>query len=230
MKDVDRLKDEFVSNASHELRTPLSLIRENISVIEDGITGEISEKQKRLLSTSRENIDHLTNILNDLLDLSKIENRSFNVSLEKVDVSRIAERVMDDLRVRARAKNIRIGAKTAKGLITWLDPEQIYRVFIILLDNAIKFTGENGEIEVGVEDSGEWIRCYVKDNGAGINQKDIPRMFMRFVKLDETAKGTGLGLSICRGIIEMHGGEIRVESELGKGSKFFFILPKGEKR
>ncbi|MEA3494059.1 MAG: HAMP domain-containing sensor histidine kinase [Candidatus Margulisiibacteriota bacterium] len=230
MKDINRLKDEFVANASHELRTPLSLIRENVSLVEDGIAGGIGEKQRKLLTSSRENIDRLVNILTNLLDLSRIENRSFALDLQKVDIGKIGERALTDMEIKAKNKNIKMTNKMGKGLTTWVDPEQIYRVFIILLDNAIKFTNENGEVEVGTEDLGEWIRCYVRDNGMGIEAKAIPRIFMRFVKFDETSKGTGLGLAICRGIVEMHGGEIRAESEPEKGSNFFFILPKGEKR
>lgn len=229
LKEIDRLKDEFVSTASHELRTPLSLIRENISLVEDGIVGAVSAQQKGRLASSRNSVDRLSKILDDLLDLSKIERRFFDVDLKRIDISRLAEKAIHFIRPKADEKKIQIETKLQRGLIALLDPDKIFRVFIILLDNAIKYNYEKGRILVGVEDMGEWIRCYVGDTGIGIAEKDVPRIFRPFVRVGNEVGGTGLGLSICRGIIELHGGKIQVESKLKEGSKFIFILPKGEK-
>lgn len=228
LKEIDRLKDEFVSTASHELRTPLSLIRENISLVEDGIVGEVSSRQKGRLASSRNSVDRLSKILDDLLDLSKIEKRFFDVDLKRVDISRLAKKAIHFIKPKADEKKIQIEGKFQQGFIALLDPDKIFRVFIILLDNAIKYSYEKGRILVGIEDMGEWIRCYVSDTGIGIAEKDIPRIFRPFVRVENEVGGTGLGLSICRGIIELHGGKIQVESKLKEGSKFIFILPKGE--
>lgn len=228
LKEIDRLKDEFVSTASHELRTPLSLIRENISLVEDGVVGEVSSRQKGRLASSRNSVDRLSKILDDLLDLSKIERRFFDVDLKRVDISRLAEKAIYFIKPKADEKKVQIEGKLRRGFVALVDPDKIFRVFIILLDNAIKYSYEKGRILVGIEDMGEWIRCYVSDTGIGIAEKDIPRIFRPFVRVENEVGGTGLGLSICRGIIELHGGKIQVESKLKEGSKFIFILPKGE--
>ncbi|MFC1571390.1 sensor histidine kinase [Candidatus Margulisiibacteriota bacterium] len=235
IKDVDHLKDEFVSTASHELRTPLSVIRENISLIEDGIVGQVDAKQKQLLETSRLNVDHLAKILDNLLDISKIESHSLELHREVTDISQLAAKAIGLLKNKAENKNISMEQKLTARIIACVDAEQILRVFINLLDNAIKQMGTNGKIEVGVEDSKDTVTAYVSDNGPGIAKKDAVKVFERFVHLrkgEETwVKGAGLGLSICRGIIEMHGGRIWFESPpagADKGAKFIFTLPKGK--
>jgi signal transduction histidine kinase len=232
VKDVDSMKDEFISTASHELRTPLSVVRENISLIEDGVVGEVGAKQKKLLSTSRQNVDRLAKILDNLLDISKIESRSLDLNRRVVDICLIAGRAVEMLMERAQLKKISITAERPEKLMAWVDEDQILRVFINLIDNAIKYTARNGRIWVGVEDSGTRIKVHVRDNGMGIAKKDMSRVFDRFVRFDNadswTSRGSGLGLSICKGIVEMHGGRIWVESKPGRGTKFIFALPKGE--
>lgn len=230
IKAIDHMKDEFVSTASHELRSPLSVVRENLSLIEDGVVGEIAPKQKELLETSRLNIDRLSNILDNLLDISKIESHSLELHRETTNMSQVAAKAIELLKHKAEHKNISIETRLPEKIMVWVDPEQILRVFINFLDNAVKHTDLNGKIIIGVEDSGREVIAYVSDNGKGIAKKDFPRVFERFVhigKEDETlVKGAGLGLSICKGIVEMHGGKIWFESEFGKGAKFIFSLPK----
>lgn len=232
IKAVDRLKDEFISTASHELRTPLSVIRENVSLIEDRTAGEINPQQKKLLETSRLNIDHLTKILDNLLDSSKIDSHSLELNKQTLDLNKLASQATELLKDKANRKNILIETKLPEKTMAWVDPEKILRVFINLLDNAIKYTDKNGRILIGVEERGQEIRGYVSDNGRGIPKKDFPRVFERFVHIqeeEEIAKGAGLGLSICKGIIEMHGGRIWFESppqDSDQGTKFIFTLPK----
>jgi signal transduction histidine kinase len=233
MKDVDHMKDEFVSIASHELRTPLSIVRENISLIEDGIVGPVEGKQLELLSTSIENVDRLSKIIDNLLDISKIDSHSLNLNRKRADVSRIARRAIEILKKKAGEKNIYLGIRWRDKAMALIDADQIYRVFLNLIDNAIKYTPNNGKVWVIVEDSGFEVKSYVCDNGPGIAAGDLPKVFERFMRFSSTDKafisGTGLGLSICKGIIEMHRGQITVESEIGVGTKFIFVLPKGEK-
>lgn len=230
LKDIDRTKNEFISTASHELRTPLAVIRENDSLICDGLAGEINEKQKKLLVTSLGNIDHLSKILDDLLDISKIETQSLELHRSVAKISYLATEAVALLKGRAEQKNISIETRLAPRARTWADAEKILRVFINLLDNAIKFTPANGNILVLVEEIDGEIRANVEDNGVGIAEKDIPLLFQRFVRLGDvqTTRGTGLGLSICKGIIEMHNGRIWAESKLGVGTKITFTLPRVE--
>ncbi|MBU0686851.1 MAG: GHKL domain-containing protein [Candidatus Margulisbacteria bacterium] len=235
MKDIDRMKDEFVSTASHELRTPLSVARENMSLIKDGVIGDVNEQQKKLLSTSLTNVDRLSGILNNLLDLSKIESRSLDLFPQINDLGEMAKKAIELLQEKADHKKIKFELYCPQPVNTLVDPDQILRVFINLIDNAIKYTEKNGKITIGVESTDNKAIAYVSDNGKGIPKKDFSRIFVRFSRLsdfDEPAeKGSGLGLSICRGIVEMHHGKIWVESEFGKGSKFIFTLPKvGEKK
>lgn len=227
LKDIDRLKDDFVSTASHELRTPLSVIRENMSLIEDGIIGGINEQQKKLLQTSRVNVDRLAQILNNLLDLSKIESRSLELNRQTIDVRREAVKAIDFFKNRAAQKGITIEQNMPQICTAWVDADQIYRVFVNLLFNAIKFTGPGGRITVGAENTDHFVRCFVADTGSGIAPDDLHRVFDRFTHIgSESERGSGLGLSICKGIIEMHGGKIWAESTVGKGTKFIFSLPK----
>jgi len=232
LKEIDRLKDDFVSTASHELRTPLSVVRENMSLIEDGVMGQTNKKQSELLKVSRLNVDRLASILDSLLDISKIESRSLELKRENVDLAWLASRAIELLQSKAQEKKIAISAKLPDKMKGWVDPDQILRVFINLIDNAIKYSDEKGLIEVGLEGKDNSIQGYVLDNGIGIAEADADKVFDRFVRLASdkyrVVKGTGLGLSICKGIIEMHGGRIWVESEQGKGSKFIFSLPRVE--
>ncbi|MBN2058424.1 MAG: HAMP domain-containing histidine kinase [Candidatus Saganbacteria bacterium] len=233
LKEIDRLKDDFVTTASHELRTPLSVVRENVSLIEDGVIGQTSDKQKELLKVSRLNIDRLAGILDSLLDISKIESRSLELKREKVNFSLLAARAVEILSSRAAEKKIVLKLDVPDRLETLADPDQILRVFINLIDNAIKYTPEGGRVEIGLFSEGSRIKGCVTDNGLGIVQADLKKIFERFVRLEseQTAliKGTGLGLSICLGILEMHGGSIWAESKgAGQGSTFIFTVPKVE--
>jgi len=233
MKDVDQMKDEFVSTASHELRTPLSIIRENISLIKDGVVGSIEGKQKELLTTSIENVDRLSKIIDNLLDISRIDSRSLELNCKPADISEIAGRAVEILTKKAADKDIHFNLRLAENAIALIDPDQILRVFINLIDNAVKYTPRDGKVWVIVEDGPNFIKSYVCDNGPGIAKENLSKVFARFMRFQSPDKafisGTGLGLSICKGIVEMHKGSIIVESEIGAGTRFIFTLPKGVK-
>ncbi|MDI6732069.1 MAG: HAMP domain-containing sensor histidine kinase [Candidatus Margulisbacteria bacterium] len=230
IKDVDRMKDEFISTASHELRTPLSVVRENVALVEDKIAGDITEKQKQLLSTALLNIDHLAKILDNLLDIAKIESHSLTLKREACNLAQLAHKAVDLLSNKARQKNISLEFKIPSAISVWVDVGQIVRVIINLLDNAIKYTPSGGKIALNANNYNDTIEFSISDTGCGIAKNDFSKVFERFVhiKKEENApvKSTGLGLSICKSIIEMHGGRIWFTSELGKGSKFTFSLPK----
>ena len=232
LKDIDRMKDDYVSTASHELRTPLAVIRENVSLIADGVTGDVNEKQKKLLGSSLENVDRLSNMLESLLDISRIESRTSELKCQQTDVGQLmtkAIRIMDEL---AEHKHIELSADLPTGLSIWIDPDQIIRVAINLIDNAIKYTPPGGKVTVTVEKSNNEVRTSVSDTGIGIEEKYLPHMFERFMRIEHPeapkVKSSGLGLSICKAIIEMHGGKIWVESKAGAGTRFTFTLPRIE--
>jgi signal transduction histidine kinase len=230
MKETDRLKDEFVATASHELRTPLSVMRENISLIEDGIVSATAYKGKDLLKVARLNIDRLAGIIDSLLDVAKIDARSLALNRRDVDLVPLVDKAITTLQPQAEEKQIKVQAKLPPQVLVWVDEEQILRLLLNLIDNAIKYSDCGGKVEIGLEAGEEEIRGYVADNGIGVAEEDQKKIFERFVRLKNgktsVVKGVGLGLSICRGIVELHGGRIWVESRPGDGSKFIFTLPK----
>ncbi len=231
LKEVDRIKDEFVSTASHELRTPLAVIRENASLLNDGVVGEVNDRQKKLLVTSLANVDRLAKILDNLLDIAKIESRSIELKHRRTDIGALALKAIELLKDLANKKNIMVESRLDSAATTWADPDQVLRVFINLIDNAVKYTEANGRIKVTVEPNDGEIRAVVEDTGIGIAPEDQGMLFERFVRLRggaAIARGSGLGLSICKAIVEMHKGRIWVESRLGQGSRFIFVIPRIE--
>ncbi|MBN3033755.1 MAG: HAMP domain-containing histidine kinase [Candidatus Saganbacteria bacterium] len=231
LKEVDQLKDEFISTASHELRTPLAVIRENISLIGDQVAGQINEQQRKLLESTLTSVDRLAKLLDSLLDISQLESRAAQLKRQRADLGALALKAIEMLKELADKKNISIVSRLEPDAQTWVDAGHLFRVFINLIDNAIKYTARNGRITVTVSVLGDKVRGAVEDDGIGIPEKDLPQVFRRFVRLNsglEMSGGYGLGLSICKAIIELHGGRIWAESKLGLGSRFVFELPKGE--
>jgi len=231
LKDIDQMKDEFISTASHELRTPLSVIRENLSLIADKIVGQVNDKQTHLVESSKVNIDRLTKILDNILDISKIESTSVDINRHEVDLVHIADKAVDLLSGKAAEKEVKLETDFPGEVLAYADQDQIFRVFINLLDNAIKYTDSGGRIMVEIKDTGSQVEIGVIDSGHGISRENQERIFDRFVRLPDNdgvtrEKGSGLGLSICKGIIDLHGGKITVHSKTGEGSKFMFTLPK----
>ena len=229
IKEIGARKDDFISTASHELRTPLAVIRENLTLVEDGIVGEINPKQKQLLSSSRENIDRIAVILNDLLDISRFELKTIEIYREKTDLIQLVGQALELLANRIEKKGIAIEKILPAQAVVSADPDKILRVFINLLDNAVKYSGQDGRITIGIEIGQGNIRAYVKDSGIGIRPEELPKLFERFTRVNQqedlAVKGTGLGLFICKGIIELHHGRIWAESAPGAGSTFTFIMP-----
>ena len=232
-KQLENLKDEFISTVSHELRTPLTTIREAVSQVLDGILGETTEKQKEFLTICLEDIDRLKRIIDNLLNISKIEAQKIDLQKEWVNIVTLAKGVIASLG--SQAKNKGLGVKTKfpdEAVEIYADRDRIIQVFTNLVSNAIKFT-EKGYIEISVVNKKEYVECSVTDTGKGIVERDIPKIFEKFHQVGRMngpgEKGTGLGLSISKGIVELHKGKIWVESVLNKGSKFTFTLHKYNK-
>ncbi|MBU0693666.1 MAG: PAS domain S-box protein [Candidatus Omnitrophica bacterium] len=230
-KQVENLKDEFVSIVSHELRTPLAITKEGISLLLDKIPGEINEKQTKVLTAAKNNIDRLARIIDSLLDISRIEAKEVELKKELIDITNLAKKVILFFKPRAEDKGLELRVNFPKEEIEIFgDSDKITQVFTNLVGNAIKFT-EKGCIEISVKELEAGVECAVVDTGRGIVKGDLPKVFGKFQQFERTAggageKGTGLGLSIAKGIVQMHNGQIAVESEPGKGTKFIFILPK----
>ncbi|MDX1416444.1 MAG: response regulator [Candidatus Promineifilaceae bacterium] len=229
-REVDRMKSQFVSMVSHELRTPLTSIKGFTEMILDEDAGEINEEQREFLGIVEANADRLIALVNDLLDVSRIESGRIELKLERADVNELMDIVVATMAHLVEDKSQTLDVFVDQNLPTVkLDRDRIIQVLTNLVSNAYKYTQAGGHIGITAERSGSCVRFAVADNGFGISDKDQEKLFTRFFRVDSTLTreigGTGLGLNIVKSIIEMHGGEVIVNSELGVGSTFAFTLP-----
>jgi signal transduction histidine kinase/GGDEF domain-containing protein len=240
LRRVDEMKSEFVSVASHELRTPLATIKNMVQLVLKGKAGEVNETQAHFLSMAEKNINRLTNILDHLLDLSRIESGKIGMRFEEMDLRGPIDFVLASLKPHADGKSIELNLDVGADLPhVYGDREKIEQILMNLIGNAIKFTPEGGRVTVlakRFDHAGNNVAISVRDSGIGIPEEQRERVFEKFFQgegsLHRSVSGTGLGLAITKGLVEAHRGEIWVESEVGKGSTFTFTLPvsKGEKR
>lgn len=227
---ADRMKDEIISTVSHELRTPLSITKEGISLILEGIVGEVSEKQTKILTTAKHNINRLGRIINELLDVSKFESGKVVMRRQMTDLITLAETVVGSFRPTIeRAKEIDFETEYSKsGIMLYVDPDKIAQVFTNLLANAFRFT-EKGSVKLSIKNKGDKVECRVSDTGKGLKKSELPRVFDKFQQFGRVAgmgdKGTGLGLSITKSILDLHKGSIAVDSQYGHGTEVTFTLP-----
>jgi len=222
-------KSEFLANMSHELRTPLNAILGYTELILDNIYGDVPEKIQEVLERLVKNGRHLLGLINDVLDISKIEAGQLTLSLNDYSMGEMVQTVSTSVEALAAEKNLELNVKVPTDLtIGKGDEQRIAQVFLNLLGNAIKFT-EKGEVRVEVVVSNESFLVSVSDTGPGLSEADQKKIFEEFRQADGSSTrekgGTGLGLAIAKRIVEMHGGRIWVESTLGKGSTFWFTLP-----
>ncbi|MDD5491406.1 MAG: ATP-binding protein [bacterium] len=230
-KETERLKTEFISTVSHELRTPITCIRESIAQVVEGIKGEINPGQKEFLQIATDEIDRLTRIINDLLDVSKIEAGKVTLNKLEYDIVPVIQAVAKNLEIKGGARQIALETHLGMPRATlFFDEDRIKQVLGNLIDNAIKFSADQGKVDIYLMDKGREIEITVEDHGRGIAAENFHKIFDRFEQINRTTgpgyRGTGLGLAISKSLVEMHGGTIRVQSELAKGSKFIFTLPK----
>jgi signal transduction histidine kinase len=231
LKELDRLKSDFVSNVSHELRTPLTAIKGAVDLLLREVTGPLNEKQNHYLTRVRSNTQHLAGLINDLLDLSKIESGKLELTSTLVSLGGLVDDVVETLRPLAAEKAVALEASIPEmPIMVRADRHKITQVLTNLIGNAIKFTPALGKVTVSSSrDDGDWMRVAVCDTGPGISAHERGRIFDKFYQVAENGgrkpKGTGLGLAISKTLVELHGGKIWVESEPGQGSRFYFILP-----
>lgn len=229
LKEAIEAKSQFMSMVSHELRVPLTSIKESIAIVMDGVAGEITEKQRDCLGIAKRNIDRLNRLIGDLLDFNKLEAGKMNFDMQDGNVNETAKDIYDTMLPVAKEKGINLVLELDDCLPrVKFDKDKINQVMSNLVNNAIKFTRQ-GRITIATSKREDTIQVSVSDTGCGIKKEDLPRLFHEFEQLEtigvEKTRGTGLGLAISREIITRHNGEIRAESELGKGSTFLFTLP-----
>lgn len=230
LRKLNKIKSDFVSAVSHELRTPLTSIKGYASILMAGKLGEVTSAQKERLEKIDKHSNNLTRLVNNLLDIARIESGRVQMEIREISVKDMLDSIIDIITPQLKEKNIslKINIKTKSDKIK-ADSSQMERVFLNLLGNAVKFTPEKGKITISCRDEKDFVEFTVEDTGIGIPKQDLQKVFEEFFRsdnaLDQKVKGTGLGLSLVRKIVEAHKGKIWVESELGKGTKFTFTVP-----
>ncbi|HJP94656.1 MAG TPA: ATP-binding protein [Pyrinomonadaceae bacterium] len=226
LRELDRLKSEFIATASHELRTPLTSVQMGVHLLLERAAGELNEKQMEVLIACREDCERLDKLMRDLLDLSKIEAGESKPNLEPVKTKDLLDAAIEELRPQVESKGLVFTIDGPADLPTVLiDRSQVERVLTNLVINAIRYT-KQGEIKISARQRGNFVAISVSDTGAGIPQEYLPHIFEKFVQVPGAATGgAGLGLAISRLIVEAHGGQISAQSEPNNGSTFTFTLP-----
>jgi signal transduction histidine kinase len=230
LRKADRLKSEFLANMSHELRTPLNGIIGFSEFLVDGKPGGLNPKQAEYITDILNNGRHLLQLINDVLDLSKVEAGKMELNPAPFAVEKAISEACAVVKAMAQKKRIQIQATVAAELGTvTLDEGKFKQVLYNLLSNAVKFTNEGGRVEIAARRDGDRFQVQVRDTGIGIRREDFERLFLEFSQLDSGAgrrfEGTGLGLALTKKIVEILGGEISVASEEGKGSTFTVAMP-----
>lgn len=223
-------KEDFMNMVSHELRTPLAAIKESISLVSESRLGPLGEKQKEMIDIAKRNVDRLARLINEVLELQKIDAGSMVLKMEANDINGAIGEVYKTMAPVAEKKALKLTLKLDDSLpLVRFDRDKIIQVLTNLVNNAIKFT-EKGTITITSGRGDNFIRVSVKDTGPGIRSEDMSKLFRRFSQLKRSSGGTGLGLAICKEIIDLHRGKMGAESEFGKGTTFHFILPLEERR
>jgi two-component system sensor histidine kinase GlrK len=230
LQELDRMKADFFASMSHELRTPLTSIKEGTGLLLDGVGGETTERQRKLLTILAEESNRMINVVNSLLDLSKMEAGMMTYDFEMANVDPLIKRALSEMTPLVEAKQIKLESRVQSPLPTVrIDPERILQVLRNLLGNAVKFTPKGGQVSVVAKPIDGKVEVSVKDSGPGIPAESLISIFEKFSQGNHrgahTRQGTGLGLAIAKSIIASHGGKIWAESQIGQGSTFTFVLP-----
>ena len=229
LQEIDRLKSVFLASMSHELRTPLNSIIGFTGVILRGMSGEVNERQREQLTVVKKNANHLLSLINDILDISKIEAGKVDLSLEEFSLDDVAGEVVETLSPTANEKGLELLTEVPEGITLFSDKRRVKQVLVNLVSNAVKFT-DQGSVKITTrvpEDDDLEIR--VIDMGIGIKTEDMKKLFLPFQQIDVSLmkkhEGTGLGLHLAKRLATLLGGDISAKSEYGTGSEFTFTLP-----
>ncbi|MFX3658781.1 MAG: two-component system histidine kinase PnpS [Ectobacillus sp.] len=229
LKKLEQMRKDFLANVSHELKTPITSIKGFSETLLDGAM-EDRKLREYFLSIILKESDRMQTLIEDLLDLSKIEKQGFKLNMVSVDVKIMLEEIKALLQSRARDKQIALDVQVGERVFVLGDPHRLKQIFINLMSNAISYTPAGGRVTVEAEEQNGWVCVKVSDTGIGISKEEIPRIFERFYRVDKARSrntgGTGLGLSIVKHLVEAHRGMITVESEVGKGTVFTVKLRK----
>ena len=229
-QEIDRLKSEFITTVSHELRTPLTSIRGSLGLLAGGAAGEISHSAKLMVDIAYKNSERLTRLVNDILDIERIEGGKLAFQIAPLDLTRLVEQAIDANRGYGEQFGVTfVLTHSVPGAYVQGDADRLNQVFTNLLSNAAKFSPAGATVEVAVTRRGQWLRVGVTDHGAGVPEAFRARIFGKFAQADSSSTrqngGAGLGLSIAKAIIERHGGRIDYISEPDQGATFFVDLP-----
>jgi len=229
-KHYEQLKDEFISTISHELRTPLTVVREGVAQVRDELLGPVPDSQKNLLDMVLQNSDRLGRIIEELLDVSKLEAGTIRLHRKLYDIAEVAREVIANFRVTANQKNLEILHDFVPEKIEiYIDKDKIVQVLNHLINNALKFTA-TGHIKVHLRVRDGFVEGKISDTGKGISREDLSKAFHKFSQFAREVgpgdRGTGLGLSICKKLIELHHGRVKIESVPSKGTTVTFLLPR----
>jgi len=228
--EIDRMKSEFLSMAAHELRAPMTSIKGYGDMLLLGLAGEYNERQKQFLDTIKANVDRVLEMVNEFSEISRLESGALKLDAKPLHIDNVISEVIVSLRPLIEAKEINLTIEVPPDLPqVWGDRTRIIQILTNLVTNAYKYTPEGGQIAITTQWVDDTVQVNVADTGIGVAPQDQEKLFTRFFRADDPGvrrvAGTGLGLSITKSIVEMHGGRIWVESQLGKGSTFSFTLP-----
>jgi signal transduction histidine kinase len=227
LREVDRLKEEFFSHISHELRTPLTAVREAVHLLQDGVPGPLAPRQARLVDITGDNTERVLRLVNQILDLSRLQAGLLGLDRRPVDLPRVVQRAVEQVRPHADARGLVLESNgTGVGGAVIGDEERLLQVVLNLVGNAIRFTPAGGAVRLHVSEESDDVELSVEDTGPGIPPDALPRIFDRYWQARGTRGGSGLGLAIVKSIVELHGGRVRAESVDGQGSRFVVRLPR----
>jgi signal transduction histidine kinase len=225
---ANQLKSEFLASMSHELRTPLHTIIGFTELLAEELEGPLNEKQQRFMGHIHQDSLHLLELINDILDISKIESGRLELRRETFDMAAVLEETLSSLRAQSAAKSIVIETRLSIPAAILADRLRVKQILFNLLNNALKFTPEGGRVQVDGAQQDGYLEISISDTGIGIPKEQHEAVFDKFYQVGATTKGvregTGLGLAITKALVEEHGGRIRLESEPGKGSRFTFTI------
>jgi signal transduction histidine kinase len=227
--DKTKIDLDFMLMLAHELRAPLGIVKESIALVNDRILGKTNEKQQKVLTTARKNVNRIDRIIMNVVDIFKLDENRLELRKEPVDIVAVARRVLDSFRAISDPKGLTMKAVfSSDEMMCLADKQRLSDIFSHLIGNAVKFT-EKGSIELEIRQLKKNIECSVRDTGIGIAREHAPHIFDKFAQFGWVPgggeKGMGLGLAITKGLVELHGGTLRVSSEPGAGSEFVFTIP-----
>ncbi|MGA1871531.1 MAG: sensor histidine kinase, partial [bacterium] len=227
LKEMDRLKSAFVAMVSHEFKNPLVVLQLSLGHVLEGKMGELNSKQQKFLRIGKSEIDRLLRLVTDLLDISKIEAGKMELKKENIDLPLLMNKIITPYEDLISKKQIDLQVHIEQDIGSLVaDKDKLSQVIINLFNNAIKYIPPAGKIGIQVSRTGNEICFEISDTGPGISQKDLSKIFDKFERIiAESQEGTGLGLPIAKYIVELHKGRIWVESTVGMGSSFFFVMP-----